>query len=64
MMQTRHLWILILFLILCLTTIGVNFESETQEWFFGIQKPFVGFLFLICAFIYEYVIRKRNGVAK
>ena len=64
MIQSRHFWILIFVLILCITTIGVKVESEAQEWFFGIQKPFVGFLFLISAFIYEYVIRKRNGVAK
>ena len=54
MIKPKYAWYLFIFIILCMTTIGIIFESEAQEWFFGIRKPFVGILFLVGIFVYHY----------
>ena len=65
MIKLKYLWYLVVFVILCMTTIGITYESEAQEWFFGIRKPILGFLFLLGIIVYHYFLdgaRKRVEV--
>jgi hypothetical protein len=65
MIKPKYAWYLFIFIILCMTTIGITYESEAQEWFFGIKRPILGFLFLLGIIVYHYFLdgaRKRVEV--